>query len=67
MGSKVVVLCDDLHKFMRDNREENERFLRNLAGNLNNQTTLTFIGTSRLDWDAKSVLGSDSVVALGWD
>jgi hypothetical protein len=64
---KVVVLCDDIHKFMRYNRQANEQFLRDLAQSLDNQTAFTFVGASRLDWDAKAVLGYERALPLGWD
>ncbi|MDD4230664.1 MAG: hypothetical protein PHG45_04675 [Dehalococcoidales bacterium] len=64
---KVVVLWDDIHDFVRNKSTENEQFLRNLANALDKQTLLTVIAASRFDWDAKAVLGSEHVVALGWD
>ena len=63
----VVILCDDIHEFVRYNPQVNEQFLRDLAQALDKQTTLTFIGSSRLDWDAKTILGDERVLPLGWD
>jgi hypothetical protein len=39
----------------------------NGANALDKQTLLTVVAASSLDWDAKAVLGSEHVVALGWD
>ena len=70
-GRKIVILCDDIHQFMEYenelNKDENEQFLVKLARALDTQTTVTFLGTSRLSWNAKAVIGSERALPLGWD
>ena len=66
-GRNLVILCDDIDRFMEHDRQSNEQFLRELAILLDGQTSITFLGASRLTWNAKTVLGSDRVLPLGWD
>lgn len=66
-GRNIVILCDDIQKFMEHNIRENEQFLRQLAEHLDSQTMVTFLGASQLTWDAKAVLGDKRVLPLGWD
>ena len=71
-GHNLVILCDDLQKFMEYHRAENEQYLRDLSLWLNRQSIVTFLGASQLTWDAKTALDSDPsngnhVLALGWD
>jgi len=42
-GSKVIILCDDLHEFIPHNKESNMTFLKQLAGLLFGQKNLTLI------------------------
>jgi len=42
-GSKMVILCDDLHEFISHNKESNMTFLKQLSGLLFDQKNLTFI------------------------
>jgi hypothetical protein len=67
-GRRVVILCDDLDEHMRSGHSlPNEAFLKELSKSLDLDDTVTFIGTSRLSWDAKGKLGYDRALALGWD
>jgi hypothetical protein len=71
-GGNLVILCDDLQKFMEYNHKENETYLRQLSLWLNRQSLVTFLGTSQLTWNAKATLDSDPinvkhVLPLGWD
>lgn len=63
----IVILCNDIHEFIQHNKQENEQFLRELAGALDKQTGITFLGASRLDWNVKAALGWERVLQLGWD
>jgi len=58
-GHNLVILCDDLQKFMQHHRAENEQYLRDLSLWLNRQSVVTFLGASRLTWDAKTALDSN--------
>ncbi len=44
-GSKMVILCDDLHDFILQNMESNMTFLKQLAGLLFDHKNLTFVAT----------------------
>ena len=71
-GGNVVILCDDLHKFMGYNKEANEQFLIALSCVLNDRKEMTFLAAARLKeaypcWDAPALLGSEYVLNLGWD
>ncbi len=68
----LVILCDDIQKFMEYNMRANEQYLRDLALWLDRQITVTFLGASQLTWNAKATLDSDSfkgghALPLGWD
>lgn len=57
---------------MKHNLRANEQYLRDLALWLDRQTHVTFLGTSRLTWDAQDKLMYDQstgnhVLQLGWD
>ncbi len=72
IGKKVVILCDDLPKFMNYNTEANERFLIELSRVLDNRPEITFLAAARLKgeysgWDAPALLGFEHVLNLGWD
>ena len=71
-GHSLVILCDDLQKFMEYHRAENEQYLRDLSLWLNRQSIVTFLGASQLTWDGKTALAydlskGDHVLQLGWD
>jgi len=66
-GRNMVILCDDIHKFMEYNKRENEQFLKELATFLDSQTNVTFLGASQLIWHAKTILSWERVLNLGWD
>jgi hypothetical protein len=71
-GRNLVILCDDLQKFMQYHRAENEQYLRDLSLWLNRQSVVTFLGASQLIWNAKNVLDPNPiavkhVLPLGWD
>lgn len=71
-GGKVVILCDDLPKFLEYNTEANEQFLIELSRVLSNRKEMTFLAAARLKeaspyWDAPALLGSEHVLNLGWD
>lgn len=63
---RVVILCDDIEKFMRFNSPANEEFLRDMAQQLDNQTAVTFLGASQTIWSAH-MLGDQRVVPLRGD
>jgi len=65
LGRHMVLICDNLEKYMDIHSEENEYFLRNLAGALEGQTAITFIGATQMVWEAEKVLGAEYLVSLG--
>ncbi len=68
VARNIVILCDDIHEFMRrPHLQANEEFLRELASSLDKQTVVTFLGASRLTWNAKAIVGQERALALGWD
>lgn len=71
-GRNLVILCDDIQEFMKYNMRANEQYLHDLSLWLDRQTIVTFLGASRLTWNAKAALDSDPskeghALALGWD
>lgn len=71
-GRNLVILCDDMQEFMKYNTRANERYLQDLSMWLKRQSVVTFLGASRLTWNAKTALASDPsdgdhVLPLGWD
>ncbi len=65
---KMVILCDNIEKYMRFNKESNENYLRDLASKLDGQQEVTFLGATQLIWyEAESVLGSERLIPLGGD
>ncbi len=58
-GCNLVILCDDIQKFMKYNLRANEQYMRDLALWLDRQRAVTFFGASQLTWNAKAMLDSD--------
>lgn len=69
-GRRVVVLCDDLHEFLRHNQTEQMVFLGQIAGLARDYKELMLLGAYALDWNGKGLENtalSEYVLALGYD
>jgi hypothetical protein len=64
-GRNTVILCDDIHEFNKWHLQGNEKYLLEMAMELDMQTSLTFIGTTRVSWEAKYLSNLDKVIKLG--
>jgi hypothetical protein len=73
-GRDIIVICDELEKYIPEHKQMNERFLLYMSITLNGmpiflgETSLTFLGAAKSTWDANSALGglaSEDVLTLG--
>jgi hypothetical protein len=68
-GGRVVILCDDLPRFMEYNTGANEQFLIELSHVLNKRREVTFLAAARLRDDDywNEEFGPKQLLNLGWD